>query len=70
MRRMPHVPVTAAYRERRKHDAYRVALKEMLADGHVPLKGRKVLLELQEQLGLDGKDANRIEAKVLQSLAP
>lgn len=63
---MPGVEDTEAYREERKRQVYRASLEELHADGEVTAKERRMLGRLQEELGLDGAEAGRIEADVLE----
>ncbi|HVM45331.1 MAG TPA: hypothetical protein VM582_05295 [Candidatus Thermoplasmatota archaeon] len=65
---MPGVADTAVYQDRRKEEVYRAAVEETLADGSVTLKERKVLLRLQEELGLDPASAHRLEAEVVRGM--
>lgn len=65
---MPGVEDTREYRERRKETIYRAQLEELLMDANVTAKERGALLRLQEDLGLDGDQANRLERDVLEDL--
>lgn len=65
---MPGVEDTREHREERKTEVYRATLEELLADGETSTKDRRVLLSLQESLGLDGNEANRLEREVLDEL--
>lgn len=62
---MPGVEDTEAYREERKREVYRASLEELLVDDEITAKERRMLGRLQEELGLGGKEAGRIEGDVL-----
>lgn len=62
---MPGVEDTETYREQRKREVYRASVEELLADGEVTAKERRMLGRLQEELGIAGGEASRIEADVL-----
>jgi hypothetical protein len=64
-RAMPRTTGTPEYLAARKHEIYRAALEDSLADGAVTAKERTVLVRLANNLELDGNDAMRIEAEVL-----
>lgn len=64
-RLLPGVEDTPEYRARRKEEIYRAQLEELMADDQVTSKERRALLRLQEDLGLDGDTANRLERDVL-----
>lgn len=64
---MPHVEDTEAYRAKRKRAVYRASLEELLADGRVTGKERRMLGRLQDELGLGGGEASRIEADVVDA---
>lgn len=63
---MPGVEDTEEYREKRKREVYRATLEELHADEEVTAKERRTLGRLQEELGLGGDEAGRIEAEVLE----
>lgn len=63
---MPRVQNTEEYRTVRKQEIYRTTLEEMLIDGKVTAKERRVLARLQEQLGLDAAAAQVLEIEVLE----
>lgn len=63
---MPEVEDTEAYRQARKAEIYRAQLEELMSDDQVTVKERRALLRLQEDLGLDGDTANRLERNVLE----
>lgn len=65
---MPGVEDTQAHREERKTEVYRATLEEVLADGQMSAKDRRVLLSLQESLGLDGNETRRLEQQVLAEI--
>lgn len=65
---MPGVEDTLAHRQERKTEVYRATLEEVLADGQMTAKDRRVLLSLQESLGLDGNDASHLEREVLAEI--
>jgi hypothetical protein len=64
---MPRTTGTPEYFAARKHEIYRAALEDSLADGAVTAKERAVLVRLAANLELDGNDAMRIEGEVLAS---
>jgi hypothetical protein len=66
-RAMPRTTGSAEYVAERKHEIYRAALEDSLADGAVTAKERAVLVRLATNLELDGNDAMRIESEVLAS---
>jgi hypothetical protein len=66
-RAMPRTTGTPEYLAQRKHEIYRAALEDSLADGAVTAKERAVLVRLARNLDLDGNDALRVEAEVLAS---
>lgn len=69
-RAMPGVEDTPDYREDRKKEIYRAQLEQLMADEQVTAKERQALLQLQEDLGLSGDVANRLEREVLEALGP
>lgn len=68
-RLMPDVQDTPAYREQRRAEIYRAQLEQLMADEQITTKERKALLQLQEDLGLDGDEATRLEREVLEAMA-
>jgi hypothetical protein len=66
-RAMPRTTGTPEYLAQRKHEIYRAALEDSLADGAVTAKERAVLVRLAQNLGIDGNEALRIEGDVLTS---
>jgi hypothetical protein len=64
-RAMPKTTGTPEYLAQRKHEIYRAAIEDSLADGAVTAKERAVLVRLARNLELDGNDAMRIESEVL-----
>lgn len=63
---MPGVEDTEAYREQRKREVYRASVEELMADEDITAKERRMLGRLQEELGLGGGEAGRIEADVVE----
>jgi hypothetical protein len=68
-RAMPKTTGTPEYLAQRRHEIYRAALEDSLADGAVTAKERAVLVRLAANLGIDGNDAMRIEGEVLAGRA-
>jgi uncharacterized membrane protein YebE (DUF533 family) len=66
-RAMPKTTGTPEYLAQRKHEIYRAALEDSMADGAVTAKERAVLVRLAKNLELDGNDAMRIEGEVLSA---
>lgn len=64
---MPDVEDTPEHRTRRKTEVYRATLEEVLADGQMSAKDRRVLLRLQESLELEAEAAQRLEREVLEA---
>lgn len=60
-RAMPAVDATPAYVAYRKMEVYKAAVEEVLADGNVSAKDRRVLERLRAQLGLSAADAQALE---------
>ncbi len=65
---MPGVEASEAYLEERRAVIYRTTVESLMSDGHVTTKERRTLLRLQEELGLSGDVANRVEASVLDGV--
>lgn len=63
---MPGVEDTEAYREQRKREVYRATVEELMDDDEITAKERRMLGRLQEELGLEGGEASRIEAEVVE----
>lgn len=68
-RAMPGVEDTPDYREDRKKEIYRAQLEQLMTDQQITAKERKALLQLQDDLGLEGEVANRLEREVLEALS-
>lgn len=66
---MPHVQESEDYLVARKQTIYRGAVESALIDGMMSVSERRLLLRLQDDLGLRGDDANLIEEEVLGRLA-
>jgi len=60
-RTMPQVQATPAYVAFQKMEVYKAAVEEVLADGAVSQKDRRVLERLRAQLGLSADDARAME---------
>ncbi len=65
---MPGVEDTEAYRQERKREVYQASVEELLADGKITTKERRMLGRLQDELGLQGGEASRIEADVREAV--
>lgn len=65
---MPGVEDTEEHREHRKEEVYRTTLEEVLADGQMSAKDRRVLLKLQKSLDLDAGAASSLEEEVLDAM--
>lgn len=63
---MPEVEDTEAYRQDRKEEIYRASVEELLTDDEITAKERRMLGRLQDELDLDGSEASRIEAEVVE----
>lgn len=67
-RLMPGVEDTPHYRASRKEEIYRAQLEHLLKDQQITAKERQALLQLQEDLGLDGTAVTRLEREVLDAV--
>ncbi|MBI4392390.1 MAG: hypothetical protein HY556_01145 [Euryarchaeota archaeon] len=63
---MPGVKDTDAYVESRKNEIFRAAVSDSMMDGSLTAKERLVLVRLANNLGLDGNEAIKLEAEVLE----
>lgn len=61
---MPTVQPTESYMAIRKREVYRATVEEMLMDGHMSEKDRRVLARMRAQLGLSDEDARAVEEAV------
>lgn len=67
-RLMPGVEDSDEHRAKRKEELYRATLEEVLADGQMTTKDRRVLLSLQDNLDLAEGEASRLEREVLDDI--
>lgn len=65
---MPGVEDTAAYRQRRKREIYEATIEDLLADGELSQRDRRILGNLRDQLELAEPDADAIEERVRSRL--
>lgn len=65
---MPGVEDTEAYRAERKREVYRATVEDVLADGDLSTRDRRLLDNLRERLDVEDGDAREVEEEVATTL--
>jgi len=65
---MPEVADTAAWRKRKREEAYRAAVEFVLADGRITIAEHRRLMRMAERLGLPERDEIRVRREVERAL--